>query len=213
MRLYCVAIFAGLVASTGASASSFVTLPAPEKSVSPSFVYLGGDAPKAAEGSKSPTAGQSGLAALHYPAPRWESLDRPIGTGAKDDPGKAAPLNALHFPPQLPADLKAARTPTRLSASVVAMGEPGVEYSNVSAVAPKTPQKRAPDFSPLVIRGGISGHAFASGEPAAPPAEPGEAPAPREEPMQQHSPDPPAQQREAARPAPPKGMAPVKGVH
>ena len=214
MRLHCVATFAGLIASTGASASSFVTLSAREESVSPSFVYLGGAEPKSAEGSKTTGAGQSGLAALHYPAPRSEALDRPTGAGANAEPGKAAPQTALHYPPPVPAELKAARTQTRVSASVVAMGEPGVEYSKVSAIAPKAPQKRAPDFSPMVIRGGISGDVFARSGPSSPPSaksQPGSSSSKKQTP--EHSPDTPAQQPEAARPAPPKGMAPVKGVH
>lgn len=211
MRLYCVAIFAGAIASTGASASSFVTLPAREEAVSPSFVYLGGAETKVAE---APATTEPVLAALHYPAPLSETLN---GAGATSAP--PVPQIALHYPPPVPAELKASSTQTKVSASVIAMGEPEVEYFKVAAIEPKKPQKRAPNFSPMVIRGGISGDVFASGVPSAPPpSEPIQASAPPEPP--QPTPDAPQPVPKAPEPLPeiapppppPKGMAPLRDI-
>lgn len=208
MRLYCVAIFAGAIASTGASASSFVTLPAREEAVSPSFVYLGGAEPKIAE---APGTAQPVLAALHYPAPLSGTLN---GAEAKNAP--PAPQIALHYPPPVPAELKASSKQTKVSASVIAMGETEVEYFKVAAIEPKKPQKRAPNFSPMVIRGGISGDVFASGVPSAPPpSAPEQASArpenPKPEPEPQRSPDAPEPEI-APPPPPPKGMAPLRDI-
>ncbi len=210
MRLYCVAMFAGVIASTGASASSFVTLPAPEEAVSPSFVYLGGAEPKAAE---APGAAQPALAALHYPAPLSETLN-----GAEATPAPPVPQIALHYPPPVPAELKASTTQTKVSASIIAMGEPEVEYFEVAAIEPKKPKKRAPDFAPMVIRGGISGEVFATDVPSAPPRkEPEQAsarpetPKPEPAPEPQKTPEPPKPDI-APPPPPPKGMAPLSNV-
>lgn len=204
-------MFAGVIASTGASASSFVTLPAREEAVSPSFVYLGGTEPKVAE---APGAAQPALAALHYPAPLAGALN-----GAETKGAAPVPQIALHYPPPIPAELKAPSTQTRISASVIAMGEPEVEYFKVAAIEPKKPRKRAPDFSPMVIRGGISGDVFASGAPSAPPPrEPEQASAPPQTP--EPSPDAPQPVPKtpeplpeiAPPPPPPKGMSPLEDI-
>ncbi|MCO5160092.1 MAG: hypothetical protein M9939_03080 [Mesorhizobium sp.] len=206
MRLYWVAMFAGVIASTGASASSFVTLPAREEAVSASFVYLGGAEPKVAE---APGAAQPPLAALHYPAPLSTALEDVEPNGAKLEP-----QIALHYPPPVPAELTASTTQTRVSASIIAMGEPDVEYFKVAAVEPKQPQKRAPDFSPMVIRGGIFGPAFAGSPAPAWQDGPHQAAAPSGSPAPLKPSDTPAEQPKAAPPpAPPKGMSPLEGVH
>lgn len=206
MRLYCVAIFAGAIASTGASASSFVTLPAREEAVSASFVYLGGAEPKVAE---APATTEPALAALHYPAPLSQTLN-----GAEAMSAPPVPQIALHYPPPVPAELKAATTQTRVSASIIAMGEPDVEYFEVAAVEPKKTKKRPPDFSPMVIRGGIFGPAFAGSPAPAWQDGPHQAAAPSGSPAPPKPSDTPAEQPKAVPPpAPPKGMSPLEGVH
>lgn len=204
MRLYCVAIFAGVIASTGASASSFVTLPAQEEAVSPSFVYLGGAEPKVAE---APGTAQPALAALHYPSPLSETLN-----DAEATPPLSVPQIALHYPPPVPAELNASSTQTRVSASIIAMGEPEVEYFKVAAVEPKKPRKRAPDFSPMVIRGGLFDNVAVVHGPSATHRDmPAKASAPAGTPGP--SPDAPEALPDIAPPPPPpKGMAPLKDI-
>jgi hypothetical protein len=51
----------------------------------------------------------------------------------------------------------------RLSASVVAMGEPEVETSMVASITPEPKPMRNPHLPPMVIRGGLSGEAFVRG--------------------------------------------------
>lgn len=205
MRLYCVAIVAGVLASTGASASSFVTVPAPTKAVSPSFVYLGGAEPAVA------TVSAPVQDALVYPAPLSAGLVSPALPAAPEPP-----KIALHYPAPFPDAL---RTPnatapiTRVSTSIITMGEPEVEYFEVAAIVPEPRPKQPPNFSPMVMRGGIVGDAIA--RLAVPAAEAPQQASVREEkpkPVPRDAPPPAPEPAVAPPPPPPKGLGPLRGV-
>jgi hypothetical protein len=221
MRLICVVIFAGTVVSTGASASSFETLGAPKAGASPSFVYLGGSEPKLAEAATTGGSGAQSPAlatALQYPAPLGKDL-----TAAKPAADDDEPRIALHYPAPIPPGLKAPNGSApivRLSRSVIAMGEPEVEYFKVAAV-PKRPAAPRFALAPLVIRGGISGDAFvSSGNAPSVPVAPSEKKAKTEQASARKD----MSQEEAKRaledaapkaeepPPPPKGMSPLSGM-
>lgn len=214
-------MFAGAMVSTGASASSFETLGAPKAGASSSFVYLGGSEPTLAEAPKTaaPQAKNPVLdTALDYPAP----LGKDLAT-AKPATDDETPRIALHYPAPMPPGLKAPNGSApivKVSRSVIAMGEPEVEYFKVAAV-PKKPAAPRFALAPLVIRGGISGDAFESSGVA--PSVP-VAPAEKKAKTQQASARKDMSQEEAKRaleetapkaeepPPPPKGISPLSGM-
>ena len=113
----------------------------------------------------------------------------------------AADMPALHYPTEPPVELAIARAPasgTRISASIIALGEPGIEDVKVAAVPKKTPH--APE--PIVLRGGVWGDGSAEPAPVvALPAKPDAAPAdtqreasatPSQQPKAPATPEPPA---------------------
>lgn len=217
MRLHCVALFAGIVASTGASASSFVALPLHQEAMSPSVVYLGAR-PEVAVAPK-PAEAPAIEIALHYPAPLSLSLAAHAGTPAevvKSDVGSAEnSLPALHYPPPLPGGIKAPAAQTRVSASVIAIGEPAVEYFDVAAVKPERPARPLFASMPLVMRGGIRGDAFPGGEAASTPetVPVTQASSPARKTVSEPAKAPePAEDDTAEPPARPNGIAPLKGV-
>jgi hypothetical protein len=99
----------------------------------------------------------------------------------------------------------------RVSASIIAMGEPAVEPTIVASIAQEEKRMRNPHLPPMVIRGGLSGDAFVRGDglaavPAATAPEiaaasgQGKAPAPghQRQPEQPKAPPPPQPQAPAA---------------
>lgn len=225
MRLCCIALFAGVAASTGASASSFVTVPLNREATSPSVVHLG--APPETAVAPKPAEAPAIEVALHYPAPLSLSFAAHADTPAEATKSQAVPdekmLLALHYPPPLPGGIDASVAQTRVSASVIAMGEPAVEYFKAAAVKPETPARSLFAGMPLLMRGGIRGDAFPGGEAASTPetvpltqasvpaGTPKSAPAKAPEPAVRETVDPPVDN--AAEPSsPPRGIAPLKGV-
>jgi len=213
MRLHCLAMIAGMAASTGASASSFVTLPAQVRPSSPSIVHLGSAAPVTAKASparlEATTPGAGAAAVAEAPE------------GERSDPALPTEV-ALRYPAPVPDELKpsGANATLVVSRSVIAMGEPAVEMFKVAAVDGGKRQTPRFALAPLVIRGGISGDAFGTPGPAplvavdSAPSESPSPPAPRRERARQEavSEEPaPAPQPEAL-PPPPKGIAPLRGV-
>ncbi len=188
MRLYCIALLAGIAASTGASASSFVTLPL-HGDVSPSVMHLG-TAPD--------------IAAAAKPVEAVTSQVRPNET-----------LPTLRYPPPMPRGLDVPVAQTRVSASVIAMGAPAVEDFEVAAVKPEKPARSLFASMPLVMRGGIRGDAFPGGHaastPETVPVTQASAPTGKPKPEPAKAPEP-AEDDTAEPPAPPNGIAPLKGV-
>jgi hypothetical protein len=187
-----------------------VTLPARDGAVSPSFAYLGSAQPATA---KAPSPAAPVQAALQYPAP----LSAALTTPGRPQAAPAAPQIALHYPAPLSAALKAPNAPTQktpISASIVAMGEPAVEYFKVAAISPRASVGAPNTFSPMVMRGGMLGDAILrdSGSPARSetPQQASVSPEKRR-PVPRDAP-PPAPLPAAAPPPPPKGLAPVGGV-
>ena len=134
MRLYCVILTGGLLWSGGASASSFVTIPARGDQPSPSIVHLGAPA------AQPPVAA----------APKSSGFSVPV---------------AISYPKSPPPDLVSS-APRRISASVIAVGQPppDVEDFRVAAIKPEPRPHRV--TMPMVIRGGLTGEAFGSSSPA-----------------------------------------------
>lgn len=109
------------------------------------------------------------------------------------EPGAAGPARA-------PAHAGALDGTTRISPSVIAMGEPGVEATTVASITPREKPPRNPHLPPMVIRGGFSGEAFIRGngmsataaDPAAaqPPASPHHASGPQGDPGPPPAPPP-----------------------
>ncbi|MBX3529154.1 MAG: hypothetical protein KF849_01000 [Rhizobiaceae bacterium] len=133
---------------------------------------------------------------------------RPTASAA-DVPG-ATPLVYPAAAPSF-ATLPQAQVYQRVSASIIAMGEPAVEPTIVASIAQDEKRPRNPHLPPMVIRGGLSGDAFVRGNglaavPAATAsavaAAPGQgnAPAPgqQRQPEQPKAPPPPQPQAPAA---------------
>lgn len=115
--------------------------------------------------------------------------------------------------PAAPPSFAAASAPERIqrvSASIIAMGEPAVEPTIVASIAQAEKRPRDPHLPPMVIRGGLSGDAFVRGTGlAAAPAE--TAPAVAAAPGQGNAPAP-GQQRQPEQPKappPPQPQAPA----
>lgn len=188
MRLYCIALFAGIAASTGASASSFVTLPL-HGEVSPSVMHLG-------------------------TAPDIATAARP-GEAVTSQTGPDETLPALRYPPPMPRGLGMPVAQTIVSASVIAMGAPAVEDFEVAAVKPEKPARPLFASMPLVMRGGIRGDAFPGGHAASTPetVPVTQASSPARKTVSEPAKAPePAEDDTAEPPARPNGIAPLKGV-
>lgn len=158
MRLFCSVLCLCVVSGTAASASSFVTLPAETATISRSMVFFGTPAPATPRADGADLQEVVETVALNYPAP----------IGLRGDPTTEAGSPRALFPDPF----------TQISPSVIALGEPAQEVENmeVAAIGAKTPATRGPRFAPMVIRGGITGDAFQSVQPAI--ADPGMSPAP-----------------------------------
>lgn len=112
-----------------AEASSIVAMGPLSTKLGPSMIQLGASPSVAILGSATPEPGKGKLS---YPYP-----------------GEATADSAPMFQPE----------PFRISASIIAMGEPPVAMEQVAAIDPE-PKSREHDALPLVIRGGVLGDAF-----------------------------------------------------
>jgi hypothetical protein len=77
------------------------------------------------------------------------------------EPDTAEPRVALSYP--APGGAPGPEAMRRVSPSIIALGQPipEVSYEKLAAIEPPAPTpKKRPDFSPMVIRGGIVGDAF-----------------------------------------------------
>lgn len=133
MRFRLAFILGGVLMSGGAHASSFVVLDAMTEKTGPSMVVLGDSSPSIAA-LPDAAAPVRTQAELSYPMPGGDT---------------GAPVGA----------------PVRISPSIIAMGAPAeVSYEQIASITPDPPRPSPrPDWTPMVIRGGIVGDAFASG--------------------------------------------------
>jgi hypothetical protein len=129
--------------------------------------------------------------------PATTTPDRPSIVTIAPAPGSqaAAAGAVLSYPEPAPATAAVSAEPTRVSPSVVAIGEPGVSYDKVAAISIKpAAKKRNPYAMPMVIRGGITEAAGSRPISAAPvPQQASAAPAP----------EAPAETAESAKPVAP----------
>lgn len=130
-------------------------------------------------------------------------------------------LPALNYPAPLAATPMAAAPIAQASPSIVALGEPAVENFQVAAIAEKKPASHKPNFTPMVIRGGISGELFAresspavtpaSSSPSQPvPEQASAAPTRQTKAEQRRTPEPTPEADEA--PPPPSKLGRMPGV-
>lgn len=132
---------AALLIAIGAADGAFAASieTAPTPKASRSIIYLGSPAP-AAKPAVQPAPATAGLPALTYPT------------------NPPAELAAIRFPP----------SGTQISASVIALGDPGVETMKVAAV----PKKKSHASEPVVLRGGTWGDGSAAPMEVALPSRP-----------------------------------------
>lgn len=141
MSLFLPTVLLGMLAAGAANASSFAALTPAGTRISPSIIFMGAPAPG--------SAGPATLAAAIPFAPP-DILGQPpvLGEARKPDTGSSV---------------------TRISPSVIALGllQPEVDLSRFAAIEDKPRRMRNPHLPPMVIRGGLSGDAFARAAPAA----------------------------------------------
>jgi hypothetical protein len=133
------------VTTSGAHASSFVVLGAMTEKVGPSMVVMGDSSPS--------------LASLPNASARTAEAITPIATQAE----LSYPTPGGDTGVPVGASLGA---PVQISPSIIAMGTPvpEVSYEQIASITPDPPKPSPrPDWTPMVIRGGIVGNAFASG--------------------------------------------------
>lgn len=182
MKTLVTTLLMAICAAAPAAASSFVMLKRADIQPSPSIILF------VEPEDASPAAGAA--AVVRAPAGAGLATRRPAV------PGLEVPM------PQRYA---------RLSASVIAMGEPAVEPTIVAAIQPEPKPVRNPHLPPMVIRGGLFGDVFQRGDGQnRQPAE-HQAPATAEAPGRP-APAAPGQQRQpepskAPPPPPPQGPA------
>ena len=172
---------AALLIAIGAADGAFAASVemAPPQKASPSIIYLGTPAP-AEKPDVQPASAAAGAPALDYPT------------------NPPAELAAIKFP----------ASGTQISASVIALGEPGVEVMKVAAV----PKKSSRPADPVVLRGGVWGDGSAAPAEVALPSKP-DAKQPDAAPADAHkeasaSPQTPHEPPAAPAPPPPAAAAP-----
>ena len=149
LRVLGALLLASSMMAGGAQASSFVVVAPPKDKISSSFVVVG--APPlpvlaAAVADAQPENGEALVVPLAFPLAE-------NGTSVSFEPSVAAKV-------------------TKISTSIIAFDSPipNVAYEKVAAITPDKPVKRPLRLTtPMVMRGGIIGDAYASGSSGAAP--------------------------------------------
>ena len=146
MRVLGAFILATIVTTGAARASSFVVMGETAPASTPSIVTLGSPAPTRLARTPEPQS--------------W--IDKSIGQ-LQQAYLRMKQARGRPYPSVEPLNPGAMETP-----SIIALGEPAPEiaYEKVAAIPKKL--KRGPMFKPLVIRGGVTGDAFAPATSTAP---------------------------------------------